>query len=284
MKNIISGKTKLFGIIANPISQVKTPQLFNNLFQKINLDASYIPFHISNKNGLKPFFEFIRNLNNIIGINVSIPYKSDVIEYMDFLDEQAKECDAVNTIYIESGKIYGYNTDGIGFIDGLKSEKSFEINNKNILLFGAGGSAKSIAYNLVKEKAKSITIANRTLEKSKLIAEKYQKSKTNFNIIGLNEINVVNFKEIDLIVNATSCGLGSDNTLLFSPENLNTHSVVCDIVMNPLNTRLITESKRLKISTYTGDNMLIYQINKMIEIWKIGKQSIKLIKNCFPKK
>lgn len=278
----ITGQTNIFGIIANPIKQVITPELFNNLFRKINYNGVYIPFHLNNESGITNFLELSKNCQNIIGINVSIPYKSKVIDYIDVMNDNVKETGAANTLYLKNGKCYGYNFDGDAYILGLKKEISLQLKNKNILIFGAGGSAKAIIYHLILEKVNKIIIINRTINNALKISNKYKKYNPKIECYSLNETYKINLKLIDLFINTTPINYSRDIFPIYNLCEFSDNVIISDIIMKPLETNLIKAAKEIGLKTYTGDNMLIYQINNMCKIWGIGNFSVSLIKECFP--
>jgi shikimate dehydrogenase len=278
----INPDTKIFTILANPIKQVITPNLFNKIFNYLSINAVYIPTHILSDKGLKGFFDFIRYSSNYIGLNLSIPYKSVAIKYLDILDNNAKNIGAVNTLFVDCGKIIGYNTDGIGYLEALKHEKKFKISNKSIMIMGAGGASRAITFSLIKEHPKELIIVNRNKKKAKRIKDIFYPYYNNINIFTYNEINKRNLKDIDLLINTTSVGLKKNDPLLIDIDLFSDDVIISDIIMNPIETKLIKEAKKKSKNFFTGDNMLIYQINHMLNIWNIETIDIDLIRRWFP--
>ena len=153
MKKIINASTKLLGIFGNPVSHSLSPIMHNEWFAKYNLNCLYVAFDVLPKN-LKSAVESIRTLN-ILGVNITVPHKVEVMKYLDNIDPAAKSIGSVNTIVNKNNKLYGFNTDWQGFITDLKF-KSINLKNKNVLVIGAGGAAKAILYALTKLKVKKI--------------------------------------------------------------------------------------------------------------------------------
>ena len=164
----------ILGIIGYPIEHTLSPLMHNIAIKHLGLDYIYLPFEVKKENiaiavgGLKGL--------GIKGINVTIPHKESVIPYLDALDDNAKFIGAVNTIKLEDDKLKGYNTDGLGFLKSLKIDAQENAKGKNIIILGAGGAARAIAVQMALEDAKSIIIANRTVERGKELA-KYISSK-----------------------------------------------------------------------------------------------------------
>ncbi len=278
----INAETKIYTIISNPIKQVITPTLFNYIFKEKLYNAVYIPTHIISGKSLDSFFRFLRYTQNFIGVNVSIPYKTSVIKYLDELDDYAYNTGAVNTIFNNNGILKGYNTDGIGYVKSLKNEINFSIKNKTILILGAGGASRAIIFSLIKENPKKIYIANRSLNNSISIKKHFNKIFHDIHTIKYDEILKINTKNIDLIVNTTSLGLNKNDPIIIDIDLFPDDVIISDIIMNPVETKLIKHAKNNSLRILTGDNMLIYQINEMLKIWNLDNVDINIIKKCFP--
>src|SRR3989338_1816716 len=209
----------ILGIIGYPIEHTLSPLMHNIAIKHLGLDYIYLPFEVKKENiaiavgGLKGL--------GIKGINVTIPHKESVIPYLDALDDNAKFIGAVNTIKLEDDKLKGYNTDGLGFLKSLKIDAQENAKGKNIIILGAGGAARAIAVQMALEDAKSIIIANRTVERGKELAKyissklKAQSSKL-LSAISLKDSLLVEYlREADIIINATSIGMKETDTPLF---------------------------------------------------------------------
>ena len=228
----------------------------------------------------------IDNLNkalktlNFLGINVTIPFKQKVIKELDLIDKNAKNINAVNTLIFENNKIKGYNTDIIGFAEGLKKSKWNK--EKPVIIFGAGGAAESILYYLKLEKVKNVILINRTKSRADIILKKYR------NVKFLAKINN-EIKESGLIINTTSLGMTGYPDLNINFDNVNKSAIVYDIVYNPINTRFIINAKKNNLQTISGLDMFIEQAKASFEIWfkikpLIDKKLITNIKNKLKEK
>ncbi|MEM1539170.1 MAG: shikimate dehydrogenase [Candidatus Bathyarchaeia archaeon] len=262
----ISGKTKVCAVIGDPIEHSLSPIIHNAAFQHLKLDFVYVAFRV--KQGvLRRAVQGIRSLN-IHGLNVTMPHKTAIMKYLDEIETTAKAIGSVNTVLNMDGKLIGFNTDGIGALNALK-DNHVELRGKKLLLLGAGGAAKAIAYQLAQE-VEELLILNRTGEKAEKLAEFLQR---NFNkkIIGkalspklLREW----LKEADILINATSVGMypHSDQTLV-EREWLKPSLAVMDIVYDPLETKLLRDAKSVGAKVIDGVDMLLYQGAASFEIW-----------------
>lgn len=259
---------KNYILIGNPVKHSISPIIHNTFFDEMKIDnKSYDTYLIENlsKKDIDLFF-----FNKIQGLNVTVPYKIDIMKYLYKIDEKAKIIGSVNTLkYTEKGYI-GYNTD----IDGM--EDSFALNdiniqNKTILILGAGGSGYTAGFMCLKNKAKKLIIVNRTLEN----ANKLKKHILNYykdaflDVISLEEID--NIKNIDIIINTTTLGFEKniDKTLINNAFFKNNDiEFVLDIIYTPLETKLLKIAKENNVKCTNGFDMLIYQALKAQEIWQ----------------
>ena len=259
MKNNVTANTKLLGIFGNPVSHSLSPIMHNDWFVKYKLNCLYVAFDVLPKN-LKSAIESIRTLN-ILGVNVTVPHKVEVMKYIDNVDVAAKTIGSVNTIFNKNGKLCGYNTDWQGFITDLKSKK-IDLKNKTVFVIGAGGAAKAILYSLNKLKVKQIYLTSRTFDKAKLIAKKYK----NISVIDIAKISASFLKEIDCLVNCSTCGMKKEDKLPFAIKEFNKKIVFYDIIYNK-ETPFKKFAAKNKIKYFSGEGMLIYQGAVSFEKW-----------------
>ncbi|MCS7164509.1 MAG: shikimate dehydrogenase [Thermodesulfovibrio sp.] len=254
---MITGKTRIIGIFGDPIEHTLSPLIHNEAFQYLGLDYCYVAFHVK-KDKLKEAVEGIRALN-IKGVNITVPHKETVIQYIDELSEEAKDIGAVNTILNKEGILRGFNTDVNGFILSLK-EEGISIKNKKFLILGAGGASKAIVYGILKEGGK-VYIYNRTLSKAIAIKEKFK----DHGFIEIVEVDKSLTENIDIIVNATSLGLKKDDPMPLNPELIKPKHVYCDIVYPE--TPLMKEAERIGCKVIGGIGMLLWQAAFAFKIW-----------------
>jgi len=280
----IKGTTKITGIFGYPVKHSLSPVFQNSAFEYLGLDYIYIPFEIKPKD-LKFATKSIK-IFSIVGVNVTIPHKKEIIKYIDELDATSEILGVVNTIHNIDGKLKGYTTDGDGFIKSLKEEGNFNPKNKNIFILGAGGSSYAICGALIKEKVNYIFISNRTYENA-LKLKKHLNKKLNFKNVEIipfekrNEKNI--WKNIDIIINTTSVGMKENDPLLIEKSNIEKVKFVYDIVYNR-KTELLKVAEELKIPNLDGLSMLIYQGAISFEIWTGKKAPIEIMKKSLYEK
>lgn len=260
----IDSHTILYGVFGDPIRHSRSPIMLNRAFQEADINAVYAAFHVR-PDELGDAVRGIRALG-YRGINVTIPHKVEVMKYLDEIDEGARVVGAVNTIVNEDGKLIGYNTDGIGYVRSLIEETGIDLLGKNVLVLGAGGAARGVAYALAKEGAGCIYIANRTKERALELADTIS-AYTKTVGLGLDEIsNVVD--EVAFVLNTTSAGMHPHTDELPMPvELLKEHHLVSDLIYNPRITRFLREAEALGARIHGGLGMFIYQGAFAFEYW-----------------
>jgi shikimate dehydrogenase len=259
---MIDAQTQLYGIIGNPVRHSLSPFIHNRVFKRMGLNAVYVVFEV---NDLRGALEGMRALG-IRGASVTIPFKTQVVPLLDQIEDVAREIQAVNTIKNEGGKLIGYNTDWCGAIEAL--EEGMNLENKRIILLGAGGAARAIAFGL-KKKGSQVFIYNRALNKAKDLAREF----------GFNSLSSLNGAEPQVIINATSVGMHPHHGESPLPrEVLRRGMVVMDIVYQPLKTKLLQDAEGKGCRTISGLEMLSRQAAFQIEIWTEKKPEINQIK------
>ena len=272
---IINDNFRACGIIGNPLKQSLSPFLHNYWIKQYKISSYYLPLSIKNISNIKPSIKAF----NFIGLNVTIPYKKKIIRYLDTTDKSAKIINAVNTLLYKNNKVKGFNTDIIGFKKGLINKKWNK--DRPVIIFGAGGAAEAVIYFLKSENIKDILIINRTKDNATKIIKRYKNIKFDYKI---NK----DIKEAGLIVNTTSLGMIGSPDLKVDLSQVNKEAIVYDIVYNPINTRLIKDAKKHKLTTITGLEMFVEQARASFFIWydiqpKISDELIISIKNRISK-
>ena len=231
-------------------------------FAILKLDHTYIAYKIP-AGELSAGIEALKAIK-IAGFNVTIPHKIEMMKFLDEMDTTCKIIGAVNTVLNEDGKLKGYNTDMIGFLDPIK-KKNLTIKDSQVLLLGAGGAARAIVTAMVKEKAGKITIVNRTLENANKLAEFAKKIGGNVDTVSIQEANKL-ITDYKFIINSTSIGMRNEPSPI-STENISKDSIVYDLVYQPINTDLIKKSKENGATIIYGYEMLLSQAACSFEIW-----------------
>ena len=276
MKSRISAKTKVCGVIGDPVEHTMSPVMHNAAFKKLGMDYRYLPFRVS-KEELGRTIADMRVLN-IRGLNVTIPHKVAVIPFLDKLDPLAEEIDAVNTIVNDDGVLTGYNTDATGFLQALL-DNGVEPEGKRVVILGAGGASRAISFILA-EKGARLVILNRRLNRAKELARSISRSSKDIAARKLDEANLAKALEgAEVLVNATSVGMspGTGETPL-PARLLKPGLVVFDIVYNPVRTRLLREAEAAGARTISGIDMLVWQGALAFEKWTGRQAPLELMK------
>lgn len=261
---VIKGSTKVVGLIGEPVEHSFSPPMHNEAFKTLGLDYVYVPFNVS-PNNLKSAIEGANSLN-IQGLNVTIPHKINVINYLNELDPIAELIGAVNTIDFKN--IKGYNTDGIGCIRAI--EEVTKIKDKNIVVAGAGGAARAIVFYLAKYGAEEVNILNRNLKKAENLANDLLASNliSNVNSSDISEISKF-ISDADILIDTTPIGMHpnvSDEPIVKAAD-IHEELVVNDIVYNPNETVLLKEAIKANAKVVYGIKMLLYQGAESFKIW-----------------
>jgi len=276
---MISGKTRICGIIGDPVEHSMSPVMHNAAFKELGIDYLYLPFRVKQED-LKKAIEGMRALN-IKGLNVTIPHKVAVTQFLDKLDPLAEKIGAVNTIVNDNGILTGYNTDASGFLQALL-ESEIEPEGKNMVILGAGGASRAISFILADRGAQPV-ILNRLLE-FEWAEELANRISHIFNkkvrALELNRENLTRvLGEADILVNATSVGMAPDtDETPVDAELLSSGLVVFDIVYNPIKTRLLREAETAGATTIGGLDMLVWQGALAFEKWTDKKAPVDVMK------
>jgi shikimate dehydrogenase len=261
---MIDRQTQLYGIIGCPVSHSLSPIIHNGVFKRMGVNAAYLAFEVKN---LRDAVMGIRGLN-IRGASVTLPFKTEIIPLLDAVNELAKKIGAVNTIGNEGGRLIGFNTDWFGALEAL--EEKVDLMRRRVLLLGAGGAARAIAFAL-KESGSEVIICNRSADKGLRLAQDLECTYRSWSSI--KEL------EFDLLVNATSVGMYPHDKVSPVPsEVLSRGMTVMDIVYSPLKTKLLREAEEKGCQTIDGLEMLARQGAAQFEIWTGIKPAVGKIK------
>ena len=262
--------SKIVGVIGHPIKHSLSPFMHNKAFELAGENYVYLSFDVIQdqlKNALKGIIAL-----DFRGLNVTLPFKETIIEYLDEVSEEAAVVGAVNTVVNENGKLFGYNTDTNGVLETLQPFKE-KINERTVTILGAGGSARSVIYILLRKfNPQKINIVNRTVQRADFLAD-YFTSKMSFSEFETFELAppdlIPVLSESDLIVNATSVGLypKTDDAPFELDEGFNENQVVFDLIYNPLKTKFLEIAERNGAKTVNGLKMFVEQGARSYELW-----------------
>jgi shikimate dehydrogenase len=263
---------KIYGVLGYPVRHSFSPAMHNAAFKALNINAEYKLFEIKPQE-LVSFLGSLRD-KNILGLNVTIPYKEKVISYLDNISENAKLIGAVNTIKVSDKGLEGFNTDGEGFLKHLTEDLGFNPKDKNIAIIGAGGAARAISVYLSKARARRLNIYD--LDKAKLLVL-LKSLRDNFKDLEIRQANSIaelDIKNCDLLINATPVGMKLADPCLVNATAIRQHLLVYDLIYNPKETKLFKLAKENGARTSNGLGMLLYQGMLSFEIWT-GQKPLK---------
>ncbi len=261
--------TSNLGIIGYPIGHSISPVFQQAALDHCAIDGTYQAWEV-NPDDVGKFLEGLRR-PGFLGINVTVPHKEAVVPYLDEVDDWASAAGAVNTIVNREGRLTGHNTDGIGFLRGLREAASFSPAGRRVLVLGAGGAARGVVLALAREGVSHLTIANRTLERAQRLGDLARNNGVGSNAIALSSDALgVAAASADLIVNCTTIGMSHGPNEAGTPlpsTQIPATALVNDLVYNPLRTPLLTEAARAGAAVLGGIHMLVYQGAASFEMW-----------------
>ncbi len=247
-------------VIGSPIAHSRSPLIHNYWLKKLGMNGSYDRVLVEPEE-LKNFLAHLE-AKGYAGCNVTLPHKETALQYIDIVDESVRTIGALNTVYLKNSKTHATSTDGEGFLQNLLATiPGFDVSEKHIVLLGAGGSAKAIIERLLRANVASITVANRTLDRAKVLKQTFGAK-----IIPIQP-PALNLKYCDILINTTSQGMTGQSPLTIELSELPAHAVVADIVYVPLKTELLQRAEALNLRTVPGLGMLLHQAVRGFELW-----------------
>lgn len=293
-----NAETDLYGIFGNPVHHSLSPLIHNAVFQELKLNAVYLAFEIRQES-LGLAFEAIRSLG-IKGVNVTIPFKEQALSFVDEIPEDLDRCvGALNTIVNRNGRLFGYNTDVSGFLTAIREELGFNPQGKTGLVLGAGGAARGVVFALAHAHAEKILIHNRTQSRGQGLQDYASRYFPETEIDSTFSTEDLRSDKIDLVVNATSCGMAPPSVLSaisgqIPSESLKTGggvgmdckspldlrrlgkvAYVYDLVYTPTETPFLKQAKELRLPCANGIGMLATQAALSFELWTGQKDNIR---------
>ena len=263
----INGYTRLAAVVANPIKHSISPFIHNSAFEATHTNGVYLAWEVEGTD----LAETVANIRRyqMFGINLSMPYKEQVIPYLDQLSEEARLIGAVNTVVNREGTLIGYNTDGKGF---FKSLPSFKISRKRLVLLGAGGAAKAILAQAILDGVSQVSVFVRSasMEKTRPYLEKLQ-HETGFRVelFALEDVSELQARitDSDLLVNATSVGMDGVSLPISASILLPERLLVADVIYQPFETPFLNWARNQGNHAVNGLGMLLYQAAEAFQLW-----------------
>lgn len=274
---MIDSNTKLVGLIGWPVSHSMSPMMHNSAFQHMKLNFIYVALPVKPER-LSEAIKGIKALS-FRGVNVTIPHKERVINYLDDLTKEAELIGAVNTIVSDGERLIGHNTDSVGFIQSL-IQNEFNPEGCNALILGAGGAARAVTVALALNRAEKIFIYNRTQKKAQQLEYIINKIRPGLaSVVEYMEENLFDL-DVDIVVNTTSIGMhpNVEDCPVTNAEFFKEKMVVCDIVYNPLKTAFLKRAEDKGCKVIYGLDMLLYQGAEAFKLWTGIEPPIKTMK------
>lgn len=257
----IDRQTMICGLVGRPVMHSVSPQMHNAAFRSAGINGVYLPLEVRD---LKTFFTrmvhpLTRELDwNLRGLSVTAPHKSAVLEFLDWIEPNAREIGAVNTIVIDGDKLHGFNTDAAGFVEPLLKVLG-SLSGLRVAVIGAGGAARAALWALLKHDA-SVTLFARNIEKARTLGQVFG--------VSYEPLSSGSFGDYDVVINATPVGSGEMiDQAPATPEQLAGARFVYDLVYNPIETRLLIEACKTSCKTVRGLEMLVAQAKNQFELW-----------------
>ena len=263
------------GVLGDPVAHSLSPQIQNAALEACKIDMQYGRFQIS-PTDLGEALKLIRALD-FVGGNLTVPHKIAACAFVHEIEENAKRIGAINTIKMEKAKLRGYNTDGRGFARAIRQEFAVDLRDLRVMLLGAGGAARAIAFQCAKENCERLVIANRTVEKAKQLTEELRDYFAGPRVLGpVARLQAIPWEEpsirfqiahLDLIVNATPLGLNRSDLSPIPARLLAPHLMIYDTVYGDSRTGFVSAAVEAGARAANGLTMLLHQGALAFEIW-----------------
>jgi shikimate dehydrogenase len=258
----LSGKTHLYAILADPVAHVRAPEFFNPYFQERGVDAFIVPLHVLPQD-LAEVVPCLRRLRNLHGLVLTIPHKEAMARLCDELGPDGRLSGAVNAVrFAPDGRMVGDMFDGIGLV-GAAAAQDFGITGRRVLMIGAGGAARAIAFAFARQQPALLRVANRTAARAKRLVADVQAAVPGARI----EVGAPDPNGFELIVNATSLGLHEVDALPVDPDLLRPEMDVIDIIASPEVTALRRAAAEIGCRTMGGRPMVSHQLDAMLDFF-----------------
>ena len=255
----VDGNSRVFGVIAHPITHVRAPMVFNPRFVASGLGHIMVPID-ARSDSLEDIVRGLQCMRNFGGLAVTIPHKLPMAELCDDLGTMARLTGAVNAVrFGPDGRLYGDNFDGAGFVAGCRGN-GYEVTGKTVLMLGAGGAARAIAAALCEAGVGQLTIANRNLAKAQQLVGLLV-TDGGFTNVTVKPMSKIDGAGVDMIINSTSLGLHADDATPLSLDQVANDTLIADIIMVPAETRWLQEAAQRGLAVHYGCHMLDYQID-----------------------
>ena len=264
----IDGKTRLYGLLGNPVSHSLSPFIHNEGFRRLSLNARYLAFSVIEEDLESTLFA-LRKMG-VGGLNLTMPLKEAVLPLCDSLSKEARLSSSIKTlVFSENGKMTGCSTDGIGFFRALEAENG-SVKDKKLCLMGLGGAGKAILSRAVYTEISEIRLLQRasSIEKNRSFIERVKEETGKKILLGSYEENLAEFLEqSDILVNASNVGMREKASLIPEVKLLHKGLFVADCIYHPFETKLLSQAREAGLRYMNGLPMLFYQAVEAFRLW-----------------
>ena len=264
----IDGKTRLYGLLGNPVSHSLSPFIHNEGFRRLSLNARYLAFSVIEEDLESTLFALLKM--GVGGLNLTMPLKEAVLPLCDSLSKEARLSSSINTlVFSENGKMTGCSTDGIGFFRALEAENG-SVKDKKLCLMGLGGAGKAILSRAVYTELSEIRLLQRasSIEKNRCFIERVKEETGKKILLGSYEENLAEFLEqSDILVNASNVGMREEASLIPEVKLLHKGLFVADCIYHPFETKLLSQAREAGLRYMNGLPMLFYQAVEAFRLW-----------------
>lgn len=286
MKDMITGHTKLTGLLGSPVEHSISPMMHNESFRVLGLDYAYLAFDVGEQE-LETAVEGLKALK-VKGFNLTMPNKNRMCHLCDRLSPAAEIIGAVNTVENRNGELVGHSTDGSGYMLAVKNA-GYDILGKKMTLFGAGGAGTSIFVQAALDGVAEISVFNRRtpfFERAEQIIRKLnERTSCKIRLYDYEDVSVLRREIGDsaILTNATSVGMAPnlEDCILKDSSMLHPDLIVSDVIYNPKETKLLKMAKEAGCRTFNGMYMLLYQGAEAFRIWTGQEMPVEHIKQMF---
>lgn len=272
---------KQFVLIGYPLGHSLSPVMHNAALKTMGLENEFrYDLQPTLENELQAFVASVRN-STVEGANITIPYKTNIMDHLEVISDEAIALGSVNTLYRVNDAVAGCNTDVSGFLESLR-ENAISLKGIHATILGAGGAARAIAFSLIREGVVQLDILNRTLSKAEdLVRRLIPEGPCEVHARTL-QTTKLDLSETDLLINCTPIGMNGHSVTESPLTNKIMHSrmVVMDLVYNPRRTKLLQEAEQAGAKTIDGTGMLVHQGAAALEIWVGEKPPIEVMRSA----
>jgi len=265
-RHAIDGHTRTVGIFGDPIAHTRSPAMHNAAFQALGLPYVYLPFHVRPADLVKAVHG-VRALG-LLGLNVTVPHKERIVRCLDSLSPESELCGAVNTVVNQDGQLFGDNTDGRGFLNSLQEAK-LSPRGIEVVLIGAGGSARAVLVSLIRARCAAIRIVNRTQANARKLVRTYRRTgDTRLEALPLDSLrDPAVVSGVRLVINASSVGLHDDEFLPLAYTATQAGCLFYDLLYRPDRTPFLRHARAAGRPVMDGRRMLLHQGALAFSLW-----------------